>query len=224
MFRLGVSRGITGFELIDELLLPLPSNWSVEFYGDEFLVDYFFHTTLAYNSGWRRVYAVIVREYGGLDPGLLAKLCRIYNCSLTNIMVARAFRVEDLVNILKNPMDSYGNLVAILYPYSYLPSNPSSYWKATMITGLIHSLSLRNQVVLFNNTSRFGNHMPEGGSMHHHVVKIIVKLWRKRDLCYAKLVKHSGRGGSAARVFRLKTLEKTIWTNSKTLLEWVGTT
>ncbi|MEM0355625.1 MAG: hypothetical protein QXT88_01915 [Desulfurococcaceae archaeon] len=220
---MGVSIGITGFELIDELLTPLPNNWIIEFYGDEFLVNYFFHTTLAFNSLWRRVYAVIVREYGGLDPGLLAKLCRIYGCTLTNIMVARAFRIEDLVNILKNTIDSSGNLIAILYPYSYLPNNPSSYWKATLITGLIHSLSSRNQVVLFNTVSKFGNYMSEGGSMHHHIVKIMVKLWRRRDLCYAKLVKHSGKAGNSTRIFRLKLLETAIQRNSKTLLEWIRT-
>lgn len=220
---MGVLSRITGFSVIDELVTPIPDRWSVEFYGEDFLVNYLFHTTLAYNSAWRCVYAIVAKEYGGLDPGLLAKLCRIYGSSLTNIMVARAFRNEDLVNVLNGLTKRSDELIVVLTPYSYLPSDPRSYWKATSITGLLHQLSLRNQVVLFNTASKFGDYMPEGGSMHHHVVKIIVKLWRRGETCYAKLVKHSGRGNGGVRVFKLKLLENTVLQNTRTLLDWVRT-
>lgn len=220
---LRASTRITGFSLIDELIAPLSENWILEFYGDELLVLYLYHMTLAYNSAWRKVYSVIARERGGLDPVLLSRLCRVYDCSLSNVMVSRVFRTEELIGVLESLKRLEGYLAAILYPYSYLPRDPSSYWRATLVTGLIQSISSRNQVVLFNNTSKFGEYMPEGGSMHHHVVKVIVRMWRKRDLCYAKLVKHAGKKSGFLRMFRLKLLEDATPVGSRTLLDWAKT-
>lgn len=211
---------VIGFSLIDELISPIRSDWSVELYGDELLINYFFHVTLAYNSVWRRVFVIVAKEFGGIDPALLVKLCRIHGCSLNGVQVVRAFRNEDLVEILGELKQRSGELVVTLYPYSYLPKDPESYWKATLITGLLHQLSLRNQVIVFNAESKFGKYMPEGGSMHHHVVKVIVKLWRSRDVCYAKLIKHPCKEGGV-RVFRAKILEENLFKAPRSLLNWV---
>ncbi|MEM1623953.1 MAG: hypothetical protein QW543_07505 [Sulfolobales archaeon] len=167
------------------------------------------------------MYLVVAQEFGGLRTDLLLRFCRIYDCSLSNVMVARAFSNSEVREILSG-LEVEGASVVLAYPYSFLPRDPSEYWEATAISGLIARVSQRNRTFIFNTYTKFGDKLPEGGSMHHHVVKVIVKLVKQGSRVLAELVKHPGKPSGALAVFHVKLLEDiALLEKRKTLLDWV---
>lgn len=211
----------TGIRQLDELINPAKREWVLEVYGDQDPVLRVLHYTMAYRSRSERVYLLFNMEFGGLDTLYLVRLCRLLDCRLENIVVSRAFRLSDTVEALESLTSISNSLVLVLYPYSYVSRDPLRYSEATWITGLISRIAHRNQVLLFNTTTRFGAKSPEGGSFHHHAVKVIIKLSRKRRLVTAELVKHP------VKQWGFKTIPYTILEHpakcgvGRTILDWV---
>ena len=71
-------RGVSGFWFIDSLIGDAPWNWVIEFYsGDEKVLNLLFHHVIVYNSRFSRVYVVVYRDFGGLNPYLITRLSRM---------------------------------------------------------------------------------------------------------------------------------------------------
>ncbi len=212
---------ITGIKQLDDLVNPIRREWVFEVYGDQDPVLRVFHYTMAYRSRSERVYVLFNMEFGGLDTLYLIRLCRILDCRLENIVVSRAFRLSDTVDALESIASISNGLVLVLYPYNYVSRDPLHYSEATWITGLISRVASRNQVLLFNTITKFGERRPEGGSFHHHVVKVITKLSRGKKVITAELVKHPVKQGG------FKTIPYTILEHPvrcetrRTLIDWI---
>lgn len=213
---------LTGVKPLDELIEPAKRDWIIELYGDEKIVLDIAHYAMVFRSVYDEVYVILNIEFGGIEVPYLAKLCRICDCNLDNVYISRAFRLQDTLSILQNLLQAENKTIIIIFPYSYLQLNPNSYTEATRITGIINRLSQTNQVILFNTISRFGYKLPEGGSLHHHLVKVIVKLTRRNKWIVAELIKHPAKP-YGVRVFSEKILANPIPNvEQRTILEWIA--
>lgn len=195
---------ITGVSGIDELLSPVKREWIVEIYGDMRLVSWVAHFAMVYRSRDSPVYVVLNSEFGGLDTSLVVKLCRIYSCDMENIMISRAFSLRDTLSILSELGSLKDAVILLLFPYSYLPPDPSKYTEATRITGMITRILGENQVLVFNTFTRFGKRRPEGGSFHHHAVKVIARIFETQGNIAVKLVKHPVKEAGLIRLIPVK--------------------
>lgn len=212
---------VTGLKVLDTLVEPSTRWWGIEFYGDYSIISYVLHHTLAFRSRYETIHLVIAQEFGGINTELLIKLCRIYDCMLTNIHVIRVFSNSELRVALNELSRSNPGLVIVTYPYNYLPRDPYRYFEASSISGMLREVMQENEVIVFNSFTRFGDVMPEGGSMHHHVMKVIVMLRRYGNKVYALLLKHPAKPSGITKVFHIKLLEDLILLRrSKTLLDW----
>jgi hypothetical protein len=215
---------VTGIKQIDELLNPLDKQWITEFYGDFDLVLRVMHYIMAYKSSENTVHVVLNVEFGGIDTLYLIKLCRIFDCKLDNIMVSRAFRLNDAVKILEDLASRNDSIILLAFPYNYLPFNPAKYTEATKVTGIIAKISALNQVILFNTISKYGNYLPEGGNFHHHMVKVIVRLKKSKGIIYAELLKHPVKQGGR-RIFTEKILDHPLHSlKQRTIIDWFTST
>jgi hypothetical protein len=213
---------ITGVKPVDELLNPVEKHWSIEFYGDSYVLNYLFHRAVSIRSRYGRVYVVISLEFGGIRTDLIEAFCRIFDCRLSAVSVSRVFRVRELIQVLKSLSDESDATVILLYPYNFLRDDPSTYYEATEISGLINRVSAGNSVLLFNTKTKFGERMPEGGSMHHHVVKVIIRLDRLGRLIKVELVKHPAKPTGLRRLFKVDLLKNAVApAETVSLLNWV---
>lgn len=200
---------ISGVWAIDRLLEPLRREWVVEFFGDRRLTSYLMHHLAAFNGGRGPVYLVLAQEFGGLRTDLISTLCRVYGCVPSNVMVARAFSNDDVKDALRRLVgDGLEEGVAVVaYPYNYLPKSPEGYYEASEISGLIMKAALRHRLTILNTVTKFGDFMPEGGSLHHHIVKVIVKVFMRGGRVVAEVVKHPARREGARAYIHVKLLE-----------------
>jgi len=214
---------VTGFKPLDMLVEPSMRWWGVEFYGDYSITSYILHHTLAFRSRFERIYLVMAQEFGGIRTDVLTKFCRVYECLLTNIYVVRVFSNSGLRTALSELIGLEDGLVVVAYPYNYLPRDHSKYFEASIISGLLRKVMQSKELIVFNTFTKFGTVMPEGGSMHHHVVKVIVMLRRCGGRVYATLVKHPAKPSGVTKSFHVKVLEDIVLMNyGRTLLEWVS--
>jgi len=195
----------------------------IEFYSSsDRVLGEIFHRVIAVNSK-HKVYVVIAREYGGLNPYYVEKLVRIHGGDVDNIYVTRCFRSNDVVMVLNNLLEEESKgLLTIYTPYSYVTNSLNGLREATYITGLIHRLkNMSWRIVLFNSVNGFGYYKPSGGNYHHHVVDAILRIEVKnRRWGYVEVVKHPTMGFSR-KVFPLKTLiGDRGWVGQRLLLEW----
>jgi len=215
---------LTNVKPLDELIYPTRREWSVEIYGDQKIVLKVAYQTIAYRASFEEVYTVLNLEFGGIDTLYLTKLCRIHSCNLDNIYISRAFRLQDTIAILQSLSQRKNVTIAILFPYNYITPDPPRYVEATKITSIINTLSYNNQVIIFNTITKFGYKMPDGGSLHHHLIKIIVKLTKRNRWIIAELIKHPAKPNSI-RIFSEKTLSNSTPENEhRTLLRWIAKT
>ncbi|NPA99054.1 MAG: hypothetical protein GXO43_06705 [Crenarchaeota archaeon] len=212
---------ITGISIIDDALGPVPRHWMVEFYGDEKLVDLVMHYTVAYRSRYDTVYLVINTDFGGLDPYLVSRLARRLGGSIDNIMVSRAFRINDLIGVLETLEDAYGTLV-VKYPFTFIPQSLGGYREAARIVGVLRRLTRGLRIVLFNTRSRLGR-IAEGGKYHSHSVHVIAELRRRGDRGYLVLRKYPGPREGLVSSFPLELLEGWgPWGVQRRLTEWLS--
>ncbi|MEM4718316.1 MAG: hypothetical protein QXE81_06150 [Desulfurococcaceae archaeon] len=212
---------LTGITQLDELVNPLYKHWIVEIYGEPRPVLSLLHYVMAYRSSVEKVHVLFNIEFGGVNTSYLVKLCRVLNCRLENILVSRAFRQGDTIKSLDELSSISDSLILLVYPYSYVSKDPSRYYEATRITGLISRISISNQVIVFNTITRHGKYMPEGGSFHHHIVKVIVRLVEQGRSIIADLVKHPAKN-RVLRTIPLSLLEYPVKKSFQaTIVDWV---
>ncbi|MCX8186687.1 MAG: hypothetical protein N3G48_06230 [Sulfolobales archaeon] len=215
---------VTGLKVLDSLVEPLMKFWGVEFYGDCSVTSYVLHHTLAFRSRYEDIHLIIAQEFGGIRTDVLTKLCRIYDCVLTKVRVVRVFSNSELREVLSGMVGLNAGLVVVAYPYNYLPKDPYRYFEATSVSGLLRRIMQENELLIFNNFTRFGNLMPEGGSLHHHMMKVVVMLRKHGSKVCATLLKHPAKPSGATKVFNAKLLEDLVLlARGKTLLEWSST-
>ena len=214
---------LLGVRPLDELINPTKRDWVTELYGDPGALLLLAHNILVYRSLFGEVYAVLNLEFGGVDTLYLVKICRIFDCDLSKIYISRAFRSQDTVEILKSLENVRDSTIVLIFPYNYLPQDPAKYHEATRITGIISRISLSNTVILLNTITRFGSRNPEGGSLHHHLVKIILRIAERGEWLIAELIKHPVKSLGEKRIFSKKILSNPLpTTKQRTILEWVA--
>ncbi len=214
---------LTGVYEVDVLIGETPRDWIVEFYGDHRAIHPLLHQTAAYQSRRSDVLLVHSMEFGGLDPYLLYRLARRSGGSIDRIHVSRGFRLNDVAGTLES-IDPLGYGVVILaYPYRYIPGNPAAYMEASRITGLVKKLSLNHRVIVFNEVAKNGGYYPDGGSLHHHTVHVIVGLWmRHGGRITARLFKHPSKPLGETTSFTYKRLlGGGLWVEQHRLTEWL---
>jgi hypothetical protein len=200
---------ISGIGIIDRLLEPLRREWVVEFFGDRRLTSYLMHHLVAFNGSKGRVYLILAQEFGGLRTDLISALCRVYGCLPSNVIVARAFSSDDVKDALRRLSDDglEEGVAVLAYPYNYLPNDPQGYSQASEISGLIMKATLRHRLTILSTVTKFGDVMPEGGSLHHHIVKVIVKVFRSGGRAVAEIVKHPAKRAGARAYIHVKLLD-----------------
>lgn len=212
----------TGIPQLDRLTEGVPSHWVVEFYGDWKVVNALLHRAAVLNSGNGLVIA-LTQEFGGLNPYLINRLAKAFGMTTDNIFVARAFKLEDTVELLKELRNSPVMTVFVVDPYLHTPQKPSGYWRASKITALIRTLveKHRKEVTVFNRISKFGKYLPEGGSFHHHTVHVMIRLTLTASNRWvrAEIVKHPIRPWTEVK-FPKKYLT-TPEAPAHTLAEWI---
>jgi len=214
---------ITGIYEIDSLIGYIPRGWIVEFYGDYKVVKPLMHQTLAYQSKYYDTLLIHSREFGGLDPYLLNRLVKRSNGDIDRIHVVRGFRLQDVIESLINEsLGEYG-VIVLAYPYRYVPGNPAAYTEASRITGLIKKLAVNRRVIVFNEVSKNGYYYPDGGSLHHHTVHVIVGVWaRPGDRVTIRLFKHPWKPvGLTTTTNYNRIIGEKPWVAQHRLTEWL---
>ena len=184
---------ISRIPLIDKILSTKPWNTTIEFYGNEKLVDKVFHRIIAYNSKFSTVYILVNRDCGGLNPYEIAKYTRIYSGNIESILVSRCFKTNDLIVKLQDLLENKKpGLLAIKTPYFWFKEDHSDLNSMSRVTGLIHRLKNKGfRIVLFNTVCKNGYYKPSGGNYHHHVIDIILYLEKYNSkYLIVKLFKH----------------------------------
>ncbi|ADI31672.1 hypothetical protein [Staphylothermus hellenicus] len=220
---------ITGFWFIDRFFDGIPWNSVYEFYSsDNRLLELLFHYVISISSVYGRVYVVLVREFGGLDPYFLLRLTRMHRGDPDNVFVSRCFRVGDVETVLEDLLEnnfSKKSSVLIYTPYSFVRNGLAGYHDMGRITGLIHRLkNLGYRIILFNEVSRDGYYRPMGGSFHHHTADIILRLDVKDGKWgYLIVVKHPRLSeGLRISIPINKIRGGNIWVEQRSLIEWLS--
>ena len=212
----------TALPVLDELIKPLPEGWVVEFFGDWDVIEVLLHRAAVALSAFGRVYVVFTQDFGGLNPYLMGRLSKVLRSDLSNVFIARAFKVEDTLALLKEAAEEGVKEVLIADPYLHLPNDPRKYWLGTAVTAGIRELVRSGaEVAVFNRVSRFGRFLPEGGNYHHHSIHVLVRLSRGSVSVRADLIKHPLKP-HVIKYFRFADLYRGSGASGRTLLDWVG--
>jgi len=186
--------GLTGIASLDHLINPVKRNWLVEVYGEEESVRITYHHIIAESSKHGLVAVAHIQEFGGLNPYLLARLARMKGGLIENIVVSRAFRLRDVANLIMNAVKQGAETIVVVNPYLYSPRKWTSYSLLTPVTAALRRASREAQVIVANESTKFGRReLPEGGNFHHHTVHVIVRLGRIRGGILARLIKHPAK-------------------------------
>ncbi|MEB3760133.1 MAG: DNA recombination/repair protein RecA [Desulfurococcales archaeon] len=215
---------LTGVPSLDYLIGPVRPGWIVELYGWEQGVRLVLHHAIAEASKRGPVTVVHVQEFGGLDPYLLRRLVRFRRGYEDNILVARAFRLQDVPGLIREAVSTGSHTIIVSNPYLYAPRSWTSYDKLTPITSALKEASLHDRYVLvFNQSTRMGKgKFPEGGQFHHHTVHVIVRLVARARGLYATLVKHVARPVPRSITVPMSELEVGFrWDGQRHLLEYL---
>lgn len=220
---------VTGFWFIDRFFERVSWAGVFEFFsGNSGLLELVFHHAVSVSSVYGQVYVVLVREFGGLDPYFVLRLIRMRRGDPDNVFVARCFRVGDveavLEDLLENNVSSKASAV-IYTPYSFVRGGLAGYLDSSRVTGLIHKLKNRGyRVILFNEVSRDGYYRPMGGSFHHHVADIVLRLEVKdRRWGYLVVVKHPRLPeGLHVSIPVEKIRGGGVWAEQRSLIEWLS--
>lgn len=224
-------QSVSGFWFIDSLIGGIPWNWAIEFFGEnEKVLNLLFHHVIVYNSRFSRVYVIIYKDFGGLNPYLITRLSRIMNGDVDNVLVSRCFRYMDLVELLSDLVekDRVENSVLIIYnPFNNVKGDPRDYVEVNRIISFLHRLKSNGwRIILFNKVSANGTYSPEGGNFHHHIVNVILRIEPKDDKwCYVEIVKHPFKRIGFRRSFPYKKLNlgtgDIVWVEQRLLTEWL---
>ncbi|ABN69382.1 conserved hypothetical protein [Staphylothermus marinus F1] len=220
---------ITGFWFIDRFFNGIPWNGVYEFYSsDNSLLELLFHHVISVSSVYGRVYVVLVREFGGLDPYFLLRLIRMRRGDPDNVFIARCFRMGDVETVLEDFLENNSSekaSILIYTPYSFVRNGLIGYRDMSRITGLIHRLkNLGYRIILFNEVGRDGYYRPMGGFFHHHTADIVLRLDVKdRKWGYLIVVKHPRLSeGLRTSIPIDKIRGGNVWVEQRSLIEWLS--
>ncbi len=222
--RTSNSKTVTCINRLDKLLNPLPEKWIIEFYGRERDLWSLMHRSIACLSRKGNVAVLVVQDFGGFNPYLVEKFARILGGDVSRIIVSRVFDRETTSQAGSSIPEDVDYFV-IIDPFLYGASRLDEYWVNSRISGMISKVFHNGRSVLvFNRATRYGSHyLPEGGSLHHHIVHVLVRVKRlsgKKSLL-VELVKHSFRRES--RMILPLVEVDTVWVEQPLLLEWLST-
>ncbi len=189
----------TGVEGLDRLLGGgLEENSLTEFYSPSLrIVGLLYHRIAVLASAGGRTLAVHVQDFGGLDPYLLRSLARRlgvdWQAVEENLRVARAFKLEDALDLLSRASREDSEFVLVFDPYLHVDWREA--WTATPVTQLLRRLAADRTVASFNRCSLDGRGWsPLGGTYHAHSVHAVVRLDpHSKGAVRATLVKHPSR-------------------------------
>ncbi|MCE4624545.1 MAG: DNA recombination/repair protein RecA [Desulfurococcales archaeon] len=182
-------RRIVGIPSIDFVVSPTPSKgWIIELYGSAAML--LAHHAIAEAAGRGLVAVVHVQDFGGFDPYLVRRLARARGVSVDNVLIARAFRLQDVAPLVEEASRTGARTVVVIDPYHYTPRSPRDYWRLTPITAALRNAARRALVVVANRVGKYGRLLPEGGNFHHHSVHVIVRAWETGRGVMLELVKH----------------------------------
>lgn len=189
----------TGVDGLDRLLGGgIEERSLTEFYSPSVrIVGLLYHRIAVLASARGRTLAVHVQDFGGLDPYLLRSTARRLGVDWQtveeNLRVARAFKLEDALDLLSRARAEGSDLALVFDPYLHVDWREA--WTATRLTQAIRGLAADGTVILFNRCSLDGRGWsPLGGTYHAHSVHAAVRLDpRPGGLVRATLVKHPSR-------------------------------
>jgi hypothetical protein len=214
---------VTGITELDELMGYIPSDWLVEFYGDWKIVNILLHRMVILNAKGG-VLVAYTQKHVGLDPSLLKKLSRRLEktWSKGDVLLARAFKVEDTIELLSKISMASQKRVFVVDPYLHIPRTPEKYYVATKVTaGLRKIARAGKEVAIFNRISRYGYLRPEGGNYHHHSIHVMIRLWPTKYGVRATLIKHPLKTTESV-IFPYSSLTAASgrWSGQRRLIEW----
>ncbi|MDK2464105.1 MAG: hypothetical protein QI223_04980 [Candidatus Korarchaeota archaeon] len=189
----------TGVEGLDRLLGGgIEERSLTEFYSPSVrIVGLLYHRIAVLASAKGRTLAVHVQDFGGLDPYMLRSMARRIGADWRtveeNLMVARAFKLEDALDLLSRASREESEFALVFDPYLHVDWREA--WTATRLTQALRELAADRTVVSFNRCSLDGRGWsPLGGTYHAHSIHAVVRLDpRPRGLVRATLVKHPSR-------------------------------
>lgn len=214
----------TGVEELDRLLGGgIEESSLTEFYSPDLRVlSLLYHRMAVLAAQVGRVLALHMQDFGGLDPYLLRSMARRlqipWDVVESHLKLARAFKLEDAVNLLAKAQGESADFALVFDPYMHWDWRRG--WLATTMTWLLKSLTQDRTVVTFNRALE-GRWSPLGGSYHAHSVHALIRLEAsRRSLVRAILVKHPSLPPGAAW-FSLAELEGLSWGGRRLLSEWL---
>lgn len=217
----------TGVDGLDRLLGGGVEERSLtEFYSPSLrIVSLLYHRIAVLASTRGRTLAIHVQDFGGLDPYLLRSMARRLGVGWRsveeNLRVARAFKLEDALDLLLRAWGEEVEFALVFDPYLHVEWREA--WTATRLTQLLRRLSLDGTVISFNRCSLDGRGWsPLGGTYHAHSVHVAVRLDpRPRGLVRATLVKHPSRPGASVWVTVGEMGGASPWGGLPRLSEWL---
>ncbi|MGB9784227.1 MAG: hypothetical protein ACP5I2_01570 [Fervidicoccaceae archaeon] len=183
----------TGITSIDYLVGCLQRGIIAEIYGDpDLLFPASYIATASLHCKGGAVLGIVQENPLNYDLYAVRTALRSMKCSEDGLLVSRAFRIEDAVDMIREAMNLPQESLIVFDPYAHSPNLPREYTRLSPLTAVIRSAAGRGKrVVLFNRVTKFGRFLPEGGNMHHHSVTVIVKLEKSGRRSYrATLIKH----------------------------------
>ncbi len=214
----------TGVPTIDSLVGCVPRPAIIDFYGNPQLVKLLSYHVAAWWHCREPVGLGIVHDRPvSYDLYFIRNLLRLMRCDEEGFLVARAFRLEDVLEMLEEAEEKGVRNLILYSPYTFSPPKPEDYWRLTPLTGRIRRLYNKGlSIALFNTVSKFGVLLPEGGKMHHHQTHVIVKLEISGERSYrATLIKHyMGRRGFLRGPLKELVMVGSSWGEHYPLSEW----
>jgi len=217
----------TGVDGLDRLLGGGIEECSLtEFYSPSVrIVGLLYHRIAVLASARGRTLAVYIQNFGGLDPYLLRSMARRLGVGWQtveeNLRVARAFKLEDALDLLSRASRGGSEFALVFDPYLHVDWREA--WTATRLTQAIRELAADRTVVSFNRCSLDGaGWLPLGGTYHAHSVHAAVRLDpRPGGLVRATLVKHPSRPPASEWLTAGELGGASPWEGLPRLSEWL---
>lgn len=215
----------TGISSIDCLVGCLQKGIVAEIYGDfDLLLQISYIATASFHCRGGAILGIVQEDLLNYDLYAVRTALRAMECSEEGLLISRAFRIEDAVDMIREAIELPQDNLIIFDPYANAPNLPRDYTKLTPLTAAIRSAAVKGKrVVLFNRITKFGKFLPEGGNLHHHSATIIVKVERNGRRSYrVTLIKHPTKpqasvSGSLRELYGVET----SWEGQFLLSEWL---
>ena len=213
---------LTGIAGIDLLVCPYRRGWLIDISGPWSITGPVMHRAIVEAAARGRVAVIVVQDFGGLDPYRLNRLMRLRGITDDRILVARAFRHQDVPSIIEEASLLGVGAIVVRHPYMHAPENPREAWRNTAIAGSLRKASQHGVTVLvFNQPSPHGRRVPRGGSLHVHSAHVMIRLEPWRRGVRAELVKHPWRPTPRSSYVSSLELGWQAWAGQRPLTDYL---